>query len=758
MPMLAGGLAMTVAGLWIIQNSMTHLFEAQLASRGHVLVTALSHALMKPHSQADLRVLIDHVLKDEPSIRAVALVLRDKEGGGDVMASAARFGDERLETHIREEIKKAKLTKSTVGHWEDNGDFEISRPVHWPSHMSGPRSNPGNSNGTSENIRGMIMVRLDPTSVLQAVEILRNELIAGFLILLFSAMGLVYLLLQRQVLHPLSYMVEMLHRQADGDQQLRLPEFASDEMNHVASAINSGFNSGQRRLDDFASTSAYWFWEMDAELRFTYFSENANSILGTKAGSLLGMQRKALLDDDTSRQAWAEHLALLKARKPFRDFIYQRAADKNGPLWTRVSGAPIFDAQGQFAGYRGIAADVAEVKRYEQELQRQENRWTNVLKGTSAGLWVMENGRIFASPNIETWLGLPAGTLADFGYDYWQSRIHPDDRAATQEELARHLRGETEVFQQEYRVCRSDGSYLWVECRGQGLKGADGRIDRMAGSFIDIQERKSTELALREAIDQAQSANRSKSAFLANMSHELRTPLNAIIGFSEALEQRMLGETGGEANAEYVAHIRQSGTHLLNIVNDILDITKIETGHFDLHLSEFSISDNIKICQELMGAQELGGGRVFRIDVAVDAPTLVADERAFRQILLNVLSNAVKFSPDDRPIEIFLSGDAGDGLTLSVRDHGIGMDPDEAALAMQPYAQVDNALSRRYQGTGLGLPISNALMELHGGSLTIESAPGVGTTVKLFFPPNCVRDYSGDAAQTTDANRDRYIS
>ena len=761
-PMLAIGLMVTVAGLWIIQKSATALFEAQLEGRGHVLVTTINHALMKPHTEAELRGLIRHILQDEPGIRAMAAILRERKGGPEISVAMARPGDEELANHIREDIHKAETNGDISGHWEDNGDFEIARPVMWPSHMSGSHSahpstedqTGADSDAVSDGVtRGFVMVRLDPASVLQAVNLLRGELIAGFLLLVFGAMALVFLILRHQVLRPLKNMVDIVQRQAGGARQLRLPETTTYELDQLARAINDGIASGERRLGDFALTSAYWFWEMDADLCLTYVSENIKAITGDTAESLLGRRRRAVLNDDFSRENWAQHQETLAAHKPFRDFVYQRESNTDRTLWTRISGAPVFDGEGRFTGYRGIGSDVAELVRTEHELRRQESRWANVLKGASAGLWIMEDGRIFASPNIEAWVGLAPGTLADFDFTYWLSFVHPDDRERVREAMARHLKGETSVFHEEYKVRRSDGSYLWVECQGEGVKGADGQVHRMAGSFIDIQDRKTSELALREAMVQAQVADRAKSTFLANMSHELRTPLNAIIGFSEALKQKLFGDLGNENNSEYVGHIHSSGLHLLNIVNDILDITKIEAGHYELHEREFSIPENIRICQELMGTDSHMANPVIRTDVPVTTPALLADERAFRQILLNILSNAAKFSPNQESVDITVSSNAEDGLILSIRDHGIGMEPEDIALALQPFAQIDSDLSRSYEGTGLGLAISNALMELHGGSLRMESEPGVGTAVHLCFPPHRVRDHgdghSVGAAQDT---------
>jgi signal transduction histidine kinase len=231
----------------------------------------------------------------------------------------------------------------------------------------------------------------------------------------------------------------------------------------------------------------------------------------------------------------------------------------------------------------------------------------------------------------------------------------------------------------------------------------------------------------------AETANRTKSDFLANMSHELRTPLNAIIGFSEVIKRSMFGPLPARYR-DYGSDIFNSGTHLLSLINEILDLSKLEAGQFELHEESVDLAAAIQECLHLVEPQAQKAK--IGLDKAIDAelPMIRADDRRMRQILINLLSNAVKFTPEDGRVRISVSRRNG-GLAIAVSDTGIGMTPDQIPIALEPFRQIDSKLSRKYEGTGLGLPLTKHLVELHGGTLHIESRINLGTTVTIFLPP-----------------------
>lgn len=296
----------------------------------------------------------------------------------------------------------------------------------------------------------------------------------------------------------------------------------------------------------------------------------------------------------------------------------------------------------------------------------------------------------------------------------------------------------------EFRLRRRDGATIWALVSGATVH-FQGRRALLIG-IQDVTARHNEAEALRDARDQATAASRSKSEFLANMSHELRTPLNAIIGFSEALERELFGPVGNPRYREYAEDIHDSGVHLLSLINDILDLSKIEAGHFKLHEDETEL-DHI-----VASATRIVRHRAQQANIAIDcklpdpALVLVADERALKQVLINLVSNAVKFSPDGSLVSIEALVTA-EGLRISVADKGVGIAEEDIPRALTPFTQLDGSLSRTHEGTGLGLPLAKHLTELHDGNLAIESAVGAGTTVHVTLPLSRV--------VSRDASRDR---
>ncbi|MDR6775062.1 ATP-binding protein [Azospirillum sp. BE72] len=250
----------------------------------------------------------------------------------------------------------------------------------------------------------------------------------------------------------------------------------------------------------------------------------------------------------------------------------------------------------------------------------------------------------------------------------------------------------------------------------------------------DITERVEAAERLAAALDQAEAANRAKSAFLATMSHELRTPLNAIIGFSDIMLHELFGPLGSPRYHDYARHVQNSGRHLLDLINDVLDMSKLEAGRYTLDESWLEPADAIETCRALAAVPADAGGVTLESDCAPGLPRLLADERALRQVLLNLLSNAVKFTPRGGRVTVTAGLEAGDGLAIAVCDTGIGIPADALARILEPFQQADSSIPGRFGGTGLGLSICRDLMALHGGSLSIDSEPGCGTVVTVRFP------------------------
>jgi len=249
-----------------------------------------------------------------------------------------------------------------------------------------------------------------------------------------------------------------------------------------------------------------------------------------------------------------------------------------------------------------------------------------------------------------------------------------------------------------------------------------------------LQELKANQSALQQAREDAVAANIAKSRFLATMSHELRTPLNSILGFSEFIRDEKLGALGDARYSEYAGHIHESGEHLLELISDILDLSRIETGKLVLRFEEVRIPDVIEAAIAKAATRERRAGDCVTVNVTPSLPMVHADGRAVTQMVINLVSNALKFTPDEGSVILTAFQRADGGVTIEVADTGIGMAPDEIPRAIAAFSQIDNNLSRRHEGTGLGLTIVNAMMQQHGGVLAIDSEKGRGTRVRLEFP------------------------
>jgi two-component system, cell cycle sensor histidine kinase PleC len=257
---------------------------------------------------------------------------------------------------------------------------------------------------------------------------------------------------------------------------------------------------------------------------------------------------------------------------------------------------------------------------------------------------------------------------------------------------------------------------------------ARGQLDSLIGE-LEQAKAKSDEAARR-----AEAANLAKSRFLAQMSHELRTPLNAILGFSEVMKNQLLGQHIVPAYGEYAGDIHDSGQHLLNLINEILDLSRIEAGRYELNEESINVVHAAEECHHLLMIRATGRGIVIHDHYETDLPKIWADERAVRQICLNLLSNAIKFTPQGGEIWVKVGWTASGGQYISVRDTGPGIPEEEIPVVLSSFGQGSNAIKSAEQGAGLGLPIVKGLIDLHGGSFTLRSKLREGTEVIVTFP------------------------
>ena len=290
-------------------------------------------------------------------------------------------------------------------------------------------------------------------------------------------------------------------------------------------------------------------------------------------------------------------------------------------------------------------------------------------------------------------------------------------------------------------IRRRDGTTIWISENARAVRDWSGHIVCYEGTVEDVTDRVVFAQRLQKALHEAEEVNRAKGAFLATMSHELRTPLNAIIGFSEIIKDQVLGLVQPQAYRDYAGDIHNSGVRLLAIINDILDASRLESGSIAIDQAPNEIR---RLIDNAIKAARQMTDDTHEITVVADPglPEFLVDSKRFCQCITKVLSNAMKFAPDGGMIMVCVGLGEDGGLSLSIKDTGIGMDPEKLANVAQPFHQLDGSLSRRYEGIGLGLFIAKALIELHGGTLDIESAKNQGTTVTFLLPPSCTLMHS----------------
>ena len=487
-------------------------------------------------------------------------------------------------------------------------------------------------------------------------------------------------------------------------------------------------------------------WDWDVRTGQVYRNDRYFALRGYQPDEIEGdyeSWRTALHPDerDAVEAAFWEHMS--GATEHF-EHEYRLRTKSGHWIWVRER-AKVVERTPDGHPLRAVGAhmDITGRRQTEEMLRAQKERLKAALSASKTGTyrWDIATDRVSRDENMNRLIGNAAPPVPEGEDELHQyieatlqqffTHVHPDDLERFQRETARCL-VDREDLQIDYRIILPTGELRWIAENGKLFFDAEGAPLYMTGACTDITERKNAEEELARSRDRAEAANRAKSAFLANMSHELRTPLNAVIGFSDAMLNGYAGELTPK-QAEYVADINASGEHLLAIVNDVLDLSKVEAGKLELFLEPVRLSDAIATCVGLM--QPRAESAQVRLEAELPEPsvTVWADELRLRQILLNLLSNAVKFTPASG--EVRLGAAAQDNMVrISVSDTGIGMRPPDVALALQPFSQVDGSLARRFEGTGLGLPLVKCLTEMHGGALEIQTRLGLGTTVTVSMP------------------------
>ena len=376
----------------------------------------------------------------------------------------------------------------------------------------------------------------------------------------------------------------------------------------------------------------------------------------------------------------------------------------------------------------------------EQALAVQQDRYTRATEAGRVGVWEwdLETDNVYFAPNLEAMLGCAPGEHIR-RIDQWLERVEPEFHQpmldAAQAFRTRERSGELVA---EYKVVLNSGEERWFEARSHSIDNDGGGPVKLIGTDTDITERKQGERDLQEAYVAVEKANAAKSEFLANISHELRTPLNSIIGFSDMLRTEVFGTLGAPENKEYAEYINTSGKHLLSVIGDILDLSKIEAGEGTLQEESIDVRDLINDAHDIVFDQAAQKNQLLPVDIQPYLPLLKGDRFKVLQVLLNLLSNAIKFTEDDGTVVTRAALDSDGTFVISVIDTGVGIAAADIALVLEPFGQAGNAYTRPSDGAGLGLAIVKSIATLHGGTVEIESEVGDGTEVTVRFPANRV--------------------
>jgi signal transduction histidine kinase len=466
-----------------------------------------------------------------------------------------------------------------------------------------------------------------------------------------------------------------------------------------------------------------------------------------RAGGHPRLRGDVRLGDEAAAKTTAENYeAAVTGTIPKYDatYAYKRPIDGR-VVWIHALGHVVKDANGKPTEMYGVTQDITEFKRLETDLRLalQKSDRINLLADSAldlanAGHWHLpldNSGCYIPSERAARILGELPTPDHRYRLDEWAEHVRAGDEAIaklTAENFAAALAGTIPKYDATYLYKRPiDGRLVWIHALGHVVKDAEGKPTDMYGVIQDITAFKQLETDLRLAMQKSDDATKAKSAFLANMSHEIRTPMNAIIGLSHLALKTPLNPK----QRDYVSKVHNAGTSLLSIINDILDFSKIEAGKLDIETTDFQLDEVISAVTTLTAQKAHDKGLEFLIHVAPAIPELLlGDPLRLGQILTNFVNNAIKFTErGEVMVTAAVEETAGSRIKLkfAVRDTGIGMTPEQSARLFQAFTQADASTTRKFGGTGLGLSISKRLVEMMGGSIWVESAPGAGST--FFF-------------------------
>lgn len=474
-------------------------------------------------------------------------------------------------------------------------------------------------------------------------------------------------------------------------------------------------------------------FETDTNGQIIFLNAAWRRVTGFDPTQFVGQDIFSMLHPQEQKYQKEDFSLLVKGQKQaYRSFTRLRTSDGNFRAVEIAMSMMRADKDGNLRVV-GTFTDVEERRRAERALSEAEKKYRAIVENAAGGIYQVTPEGIYlsANPSMARILGYdnPEQILREVKNANMSVYVNPKDRAM----FLREAEGDKDYKNYQAQVYRKDKTKIWVNENVRAVRDDAGNVLYYEGSIEDITERKESEIALNEAKMNSDLANRAKSEFLANMSHELRTPLNSIIGFSEMIKNEVLGRIEQRSYWEYAKDIHSSGKSLLKIINEILDISKIEAGNRQLNEEVIDLENIVFSCLDLMSTKIVNNS-MHVINTLHKTPKVVGEAVAVKQIMMNLLSNAIKFTPSNGRVTISSEIDHHGQLRLSITDTGIGLEPHQLEKALSPFGQIDNELDREGSGTGLGLTLANSLMKLHDGRLDLLSQKGIGTTATLVFP------------------------
>jgi PAS domain S-box-containing protein len=499
--------------------------------------------------------------------------------------------------------------------------------------------------------------------------------------------------------------------------------------------VEQALAENKARFDFIIAGSGAALWDWNLETGDRWFSNGWKHLLGLTTDITSRFELFQYIHPDDREQHRARLVAHFKGETELFLSTVRVSNSDNGWGWIECRGYSVRDKERNRAiRFSGQALDITRLKNTEAALRASETRYAMAFEAFSEGIWEWQVDRemVLISPRLAEIFGIdpsvteiPAATL--------ENMIDPGDLSGHHDGIRAYFSGKTPAYECTYKVHAADGKIRWVQSRGLAEFGTDGRAIRMVGSVSDITLLRQREAELNAALEEAQFANRAKIEFLANMSHELRTPLNSIIGFSETIRDRLFGDDL-KKYSEYAFYVCESARHLLELINDILDVSRIEAGEMPIVESEVNAETVMHACSRLMERRMTERRITFSMHAPKTLPHVMADERRLKQIFVNLLGNAAKFTDPGGVIEFSAEFEPTKGLTFTVTDTGIGIPEAMIEDVMDMFRQVDGSFTRNYEGVGLGLPLCRKLTELHDGSFELHSREGVGTSAVVRLP------------------------